>query len=65
MAEAAKKLGQSNRPKNEVELGKLRLELLNAGFRGEQAVLIFCGLKFLCLLAGLGISVPLIASRSA
>ena len=63
VAEAAKKLGQASRPKDEVELGKLRLRLLNAGFRGEQAVLVFCGLKLICLLSGLGISVPLIAPR--
>ena len=32
---AANKLGRSLRPANEEALGKIRLELLNAGFRGE------------------------------
>ncbi len=63
VAEAAKKLGQSMRPSNEVELGKLRLRLLNAGFRSEQAVGIFCGLKFICLMVGLALAVPLIVPR--
>src|SRR6478736_3902471 len=37
VAEAAKRLGKSLRPNNEVELGKIRLLLLNAGFRSEHA----------------------------
>jgi tight adherence protein C len=61
--DAAQKLGQSLRPSDEAELGKLRLELLNAGFRSEQAVAIFYGTKVLCLLAGLAISTPLVVSR--
>ena len=35
---AANKLGQSLRPSDEEELGKVRLKLLNAGFRNENAV---------------------------
>ena len=45
--EAANKLGSSLQPTNEVELGKIRLELLNAGFRDENAVAVFFGLKIL------------------
>src|SRR5262245_25106374 len=47
---AARKLGQSLRPSDEVQLGKVRLKLLNAGYRHEQAVTIFFGLKALGLL---------------
>jgi tight adherence protein C len=61
--EAASKLGQSLRPNDEAELGKVRLELLNAGFRSEQAVAMYYGTKALCMLAGLAISVPLVVSR--
>lgn len=39
-------------PKNEVELGRLKQRLAEAGFRGDKAVQIFLGLKFLSLLAG-------------
>lgn len=57
--EAAGKLGQSLRPSSEAELGKVRLELLNAGFRSEQAVAVFYGLKFFCMLAAGAIATPL------
>lgn len=40
-------------PKTELELGKLKLKLANAGFRSEAAGSIFLGLKFAGLLAGL------------
>jgi tight adherence protein C len=40
-------------PKGEQEQGKLKLKLASAGFRGESAVSIFLGLKFLGLLLGL------------
>ncbi len=63
VAEAAKRLGNSFRPTNEVELGKTRLMLLNAGFRGEHAVQIFYGLKMLAMLAGLAIASPLVFAR--
>ncbi len=40
-------------PKDEQEQGKLKLKLANSGFRGESAVSIFLGLKFIGLLLGL------------
>jgi tight adherence protein C len=63
VAEAAKRLGNSFRPTDEAELGKTRLMLLNAGYRGEHAVQIFYGLKMLALLAGLAIASPLVLAR--
>ena len=63
VAVAATRLGKSIRPSDEAELGKIRLKLLNAGFRGEQSVLIFCGMKFLSLMIGLAIAVPLVVGR--
>ena len=50
-AEAAKRLGKSLKPTDEATLGKLRLTLLNAGFRSENAVAIFFGMKMLGMLA--------------
>ncbi len=61
--EAASKLGKSLRPNDEAELGKVRLNLLNAGFRSEQAVAIFYGSKVLCLIAFLTVAAPLLVSR--
>jgi tight adherence protein C len=61
--EAASKLGKSFRPNSEVELGKIRMTLLNAGFRSEQAVAIYYGLKGFFLLLGLALAVPLVVSR--
>ncbi|MFO0952866.1 MAG: type II secretion system F family protein [Isosphaeraceae bacterium] len=63
VAEAAQRLGQSLRPTDEQELGKVRLELLNAGFRGENAVAVYYGLKILGMLASVAILAPLIVSR--
>ena len=40
-------------PKDAQEQGKLKLKLTSAGFRGESAVSIFLGLKFLGLMLGL------------
>ena len=40
-------------PRNEQEKGKLKQKLAIAGFRGESAVSIFLGLKFIGLLLGL------------
>jgi tight adherence protein C len=62
-AEAAKRLGRSLKPSDAVALGKLRLTLLNAGFRSENAVTIFYGIKVLGLLAGLGIAAPLVLGK--
>ena len=39
-------------PKTEAEVGKLRLKLGYAGFRGETAASIFLGLKLICLFGG-------------
>ena len=50
VAKAATKLGRSLKPSNEAELGKIRLKLLNAGFRGENAVAVFHGMKMLTML---------------
>src|SRR5271169_2422020 len=44
-AAAAKRLGKSLKPTDEAALGKLRLTLLNAGFRSEHAPAIFYGVK--------------------
>jgi tight adherence protein C len=63
VSEAASKLGKSLRPTNEVELGKIRLKLLNAGYRGEQAVMAFYGWKFVALLVGLAVAIPLCITR--
>src|SRR6266571_2894914 len=38
VARAAPALSKPLKPKNEADLGKLRMALLNTGFRGEQAV---------------------------
>jgi tight adherence protein C len=43
-------------PKTEEEVGKLRLKLGYAGFRGETAASIFLGLKFMLLVLGFFIS---------
>ncbi len=58
-AAAANKLGKSLRPTNEVDIGKMRLKLLNAGFRGEQAVQVYYGLKGLSTLILLAVATPL------
>jgi tight adherence protein C len=63
VARAAPALSKPLQPRNEAELGKLRLELLNAGFRHDQAVQIYLGIKLFCLLAGLAAAVPVVAAR--
>jgi tight adherence protein C len=55
---AASKIGKSLRPTDEEEIGKLRLRLLRAGFRSEQAVAIYYGLKVLLGLLALALAVP-------
>jgi tight adherence protein C len=62
-AEAAKRLGKSLKPTDEATLGKLRLTLLNAGFRNENAAAIFYGVKVLGLLATLSIAAPIVLSK--
>lgn len=63
VAKAAAALSKPLKPSNEAELGKLRLTLLNAGFRGESAVAVFLGIKFFCLLLSLAVLVPTVYSR--
>ncbi len=63
MAAAAAKLSGPMTPKNAVAVGKLRLRLLNAGFRGERAVAVYLGLKATLVLTMLAIAVPLCLSR--
>lgn len=63
VSEAASKLGKTLRPSNEVELGKMRLKLLNAGYRGEQAVMAFYGWKLVGLLVCLAVAIPLFVTR--
>jgi tight adherence protein C len=63
MASAANKLGQSLRPSNEEELGKLRLNLMNAGFRSENAVAVFFGAKLILMVLGLAIAFPIMALK--
>ena len=58
VAAAASKLGKSLRPSDEQELGKIRLKLLNAGFRQEQAVAVFFGIKLIGLLIALVVTFP-------
>ncbi|HZW30963.1 MAG TPA: type II secretion system F family protein [Isosphaeraceae bacterium] len=64
VAAAANKLGQSLRPSDAAELGKIRLKLLNAGFRQEQAVAVFYGIKLIALLIGGAVAFPLVAMQS-
>ena len=60
---AANKLGKSLRPSDEQELGKIRLKLLNAGFRQESAVAVYYGIKLIVLLVVLALSVPLLVAK--
>jgi tight adherence protein C len=55
---AANKLGQSLRPSDVQELGKIRVKLMNAGFRHEQAVAVYFGIKLIGLLVGLAGTFP-------
>jgi tight adherence protein C len=55
---AANKLGESLRPSDQQELGKIRIKLLNAGFRHDQAVAVYYGIKLMCLLIGLAVAFP-------
>jgi tight adherence protein C len=63
VTKAANKLGQSLRPSDEEHLGKVRLKLLNAGLRNENAVAIFYGIKMILLLSGMAIAFPLLALK--
>jgi tight adherence protein C len=55
---AANKLGQSLRPSDVQELGKIKVKLMNAGFRHEQAVAVYYGIKLIGLLVGLAGAFP-------
>jgi tight adherence protein C len=63
VTKAANTLGKSLRPSDEVELGKLRLKLLNAGVRNENAVAVFFGIKLILLLLGMGVAFPILALK--
>jgi tight adherence protein C len=63
VTKAADKLGRSLRPSDEQELGKVRLKLLNAGFRNENSVAIFYGIKMILMVIGLGVAFPILALR--
>jgi tight adherence protein C len=63
MAKAAPALSKPLQPNSAAELGKLKLKLLNAGFRGEAAVQIYLGIKFLALVVALVIAIPLVYAR--
>ncbi len=64
VAAAASRLGQSLRPSDAQELGKIRLKLLNAGFRQEQAVAVFYGIKLIGLVLGGALTFPPLFLRS-
>lgn len=49
---ASPRLSAPLKPKNEAEEGKLKQRLQHAGYRSENAVTIFLGMKFLCLMLG-------------
>jgi tight adherence protein C len=45
------------------EIGKLRVELLHAGFRSQSAVQVYLAIKFVLLLLALAVMVPIAYSR--
>ena len=53
LEKAAPQVGTSLQPKNEKELGKLAQKLSSAGFRSDNAVLLFSTVKALCLMVSL------------
>lgn len=53
LEKAAPQVGSSLQPKNEKELGKLAQKLSAAGFRSDNAVLLFSTVKALCLMVSL------------
>jgi tight adherence protein C len=63
VAKAATRLGGSLKPSNEAALGKIRLELLNAGFRGENAVAVYHGMKMLTMLLMVAIVAPPVVGK--
>lgn len=63
VAKAAPALSKPLKPQSEAELGALRLKLLNAGYRGENAVQMYLAIKFACLLAVALIGGPLLLMK--
>lgn len=55
LEKAGPQVGTSLQPKNEKEVSKLSAKLASAGFRGDQAVLLFSTIKALCLIAALAL----------
>jgi len=53
LASATPAFAKPLQPKTELEMGRLKLRLSIAGFRGENAVSVLLGLKFAGLIAGL------------
>jgi len=60
---AAPAFAKPLQPQDELEMGKLKLKMANAGFRGESATTIFLGLKFASLLLGMVIGGSLILAN--
>jgi len=60
---AADRLGQTLRPSNEHDLGKIRLKLLNAGYRQEAAVAVFYGVKVFAMVAMVAVAFPILAMK--
>jgi tight adherence protein C len=60
---AAQRLGKSLRPSDEQELGKIRVKLLNAGFRQESAVAVYYGVKVISLLVVLILAIPCLVMK--
>jgi tight adherence protein C len=53
LAKASPALAKPLQPKNESDVGKLKLKLAQAGFRSETAPTMFLGMKFIGLIVGL------------
>jgi tight adherence protein C len=53
LEKATPALAKPLQPKSELEIGRLKIRLLQAGFRSQDASTVFLGLKFLCLMIGL------------
>src|SRR5262249_11536749 len=49
LKDALAQLGGAIEGKSELERNKLKLQLVNAGFRGDNAPMIYHGLRLLCL----------------
>lgn len=62
VAKTAPALAKSLKVKEE-DLGRIRLDLMNAGFRGEQSVQVYLALKFVLTLIALVAAIPLVYAR--